>query len=381
MSQPDPASPPVTRLPGSLTLVLPAFNEEANIDAVVQDSLATLPAFADAYEIIVVDDGSRDRTGEIVAGLAAGNDRIRLVSHERNRGYGAALISGFEASTGDFVMFMDADRQFNIRDLRLLVPFAGEYDIVAGFRMERSDPLHRRVLAEMFNVSVRMLFGVHLRDIDCAFKLFRGDLLRGLPLTVPGALINTEIQAKARRQGASLQQVGVHHYPRIAGEATGGSPRVILRAVGETLALWWRMRTYRPGCKAAHFPLPPSLRPTGEGEATAGDDRFEGCQPHVTSAITIGMRDDPGLDLDEIVACLDAQYDLRVSASVSSPRLRSQCCRLQSHRQDGTDYFLKIRFGPVQGIRAPRPVGIVGARDPQCACSAANAIGRALVLL
>jgi glycosyltransferase involved in cell wall biosynthesis len=244
--QPDPANPPVTRLPGSLTLVLPAFNEEANIDAVVQDSLATLPTYVDSYEIIVVDDGSRDRTGEIVAGLAAGDDRVRLVSHGRNRGYGAALISGFAASTGEFVMFMDADRQFNIRDLRLLAPFVGEYDIVAGFRMERSDPLHRRVLAEMFNVSVRMLFGVHLRDIDCAFKLFRGDLLRGLPLTAPGALINTEIQAKARRQGASLQQVGVHHYPRIAGEATGGSPRVIVRAVGETLALWWRMRTYRP---------------------------------------------------------------------------------------------------------------------------------------
>jgi glycosyltransferase involved in cell wall biosynthesis len=168
------------------------------------------------------------------------------VSHGRNRGYGAALTSGFGTSTGDFVMFMDADRQFDIRDLRLLVPFAGEYDIVAGFRMERNDPLHRRVLAEIFNVSVRVLFGVHLRDIDCAFKLFRGDLLRGLSLTAPGALINTEIQAKARRQGATLQQVGVHHYPRVAGEPTGGSPRVILRAVGETLALWWRMRTYRP---------------------------------------------------------------------------------------------------------------------------------------
>ena len=246
MSQPAPAPLPVTRLPGSLSLVLPAYNEEANIEAVVRDSLATLPAYAGVYEIIVVDDGSRDRTGEIVARLAAGNDRVRLVSHERNRGYGAALISGFDASTGEFVMFMDADRQFDIRDLRLLVPFASEYDVIAGFRMERSDPLHRRVLAEMFNISVRMLFGVHLRDIDCAFKLFRGDLLRGLPLTAPGALINAEIQAKARRQGARLQQVGVHHYPRIAGEATGGSPRVIFRAVGETLALWWRMQTYRP---------------------------------------------------------------------------------------------------------------------------------------
>jgi glycosyltransferase involved in cell wall biosynthesis len=274
VSQPDPARTPVTRLPGSLSLVLPAFNEEANIDAVVQDSLATLPAFVDRYEIIVVDDGSRDRTGEIVASLAASDDRVRLVSHERNRGYGAALISGFDASTGDFVMFMDADRQFNIRDLRLLVPFAGEYDIVAGFRMERSDPLHRRVFAEMFNVSVRLLFGVHLRDIDCAFKLFRGELLRGLPLTAPGALINTEIQAKARRQGARLQQVGVHHYPRIAGEATGGSLRVILRAAGETLALWWRMRTYRPSetARRPSFRARPTFRFRRAG-SQGGDGR------------------------------------------------------------------------------------------------------------
>jgi glycosyltransferase involved in cell wall biosynthesis len=242
----SPAASSVVRLPGSLSLVLPAFNEEANIDVVVKDALATLPHFTDDFEIIVVDDGSRDRTAEIVSRLAASDQRVRLVQHRRNRGYGAALATGFRATRGDSVMFMDADRQFDIRDLRLLTPFAAEYDIVAGFRMERSDPLHRRIFAELFNVSVRVLFGVHLRDIDCAFKLFRGDLLRGMELTAPGALINTEIQAKARRQKARLQQVGVHHYPRIAGEATGGSPRVILRAMRETLTLWWRMRLYRP---------------------------------------------------------------------------------------------------------------------------------------
>jgi glycosyltransferase involved in cell wall biosynthesis len=236
----------VARIPGSLSLVLPAYNEEENIGHVVRDSLATLPLFTDAFEIIVVDDGSHDETGRIVAELAKSDSRLRLVRHERNRGYGAALTSGFRASTGDFVMFMDADRQFAIGDLRLLAPFAGEYDIVAGFRMERNDPIHRRIFAEAFNVVVRILFGVHLRDIDCAFKLFRGDLLRGMPLSAPGALINTEIQAKARRQGASLQQVGVHHYPRVAGTPTGGSPRVIVRAMGETLLLWWRMRRYRP---------------------------------------------------------------------------------------------------------------------------------------
>jgi glycosyltransferase involved in cell wall biosynthesis len=248
-----------TRIPGSLSLVLPAFNEEGNLEPVVQDALAVLPLHSDRFEIIIVDDGSRDRTAEVAGRLAAADERVRVVRHGRNRGYGAALVSGFEAATGDFVMFMDADRQFDIHDLRLLAPFAGDFDIVAGFRMERSDPLHRRIFAETFNVVVRVLFGVHMRDIDCAFKLFRGDLLRGMNLTTSGALINTEIQAKARRQGARVQQIGVHHYPRVAGEQSGGSPRVIARAMGETIALWWRMRSYRPpaGATAPRRTWPP----------------------------------------------------------------------------------------------------------------------------
>lgn len=225
--------------------MLPAFNEAENIAAVVNRSLERLPAFADDFEIVVIDDGSRDATATIVSHISARESRVRLQRHPRNRGYGAALATGFRAARGDYVMFMDADRQFDIDDLRLLVPFARDFDIVAGFRMERNDPIHRRIFAEMFNVTVRILFGVHLRDIDCAFKVFRGDLLRGMTLTAPGALINTEIQAKARRQGAHVQQVGVHHYPRIAGSPTGGSPRVILRAMGETAALWWRMRGFR----------------------------------------------------------------------------------------------------------------------------------------
>lgn len=234
------------RIPGSLSLVLPAHNEDANIGPVVARALEVLPHFADAFEVIVVDDGSRDGTARITDGLAAADGRVRVVRHPRNRGYGAALGSGFAAATGDWVMFMDGDRQFDIADIRLLAPFVEDYDIVAGFRLERSDPLHRRVFAEIFNVVVRLLFGVHLRDIDCAFKIFRGDLIRSLAPSAPGALINTEIQAKARRQGARLMQVGVHHYPRVAGEASGGSLRVILRAMRETVVLWWAMHAYRP---------------------------------------------------------------------------------------------------------------------------------------
>lgn len=236
----------IVRIPGSLSLVLPAHNEADNIQAVVERALDVLPTYVDRFEIIVVNDGSRDQTGAIIDRLAAAHPEVKAVHHPRNRGYGAALTSGFTAADGDFVMFMDADRQFDIADIGLLAPFVGRFDIVAGFRMERNDPLHRRVFAEIFNVTVRVLFGVHMRDIDCAFKIFRGDLLRSIELTAPGALINTEIQAKARRQGATVEQVGVHHYPRIAGEATGGSFRVIRRAMKETIHLWWRLRSYEP---------------------------------------------------------------------------------------------------------------------------------------
>ena len=234
------------RLPGSLSLVLPAHNEEDNIRLVVEDALRVLPQYTDTFEIIPVNDGSKDGTAKILQQLAAEDDRVRPVSYEVNKGYGGALVSGFDATRYDYVMFMDADRQFDIADIRRLAPFVGEYDIVAGFRMERSDPLIRRVNAEVFNIAVRILFGVHLRDLDCAFKIFRGDQLRSLDLMSNGALINCEMQAKLRRQGATLQQVGVQHYPRVAGSSTGGNIKVILKAMRDILILWNKMREYHP---------------------------------------------------------------------------------------------------------------------------------------
>ena len=236
----------VHRLPGSLSLVLPAHNEEDNIRVVVEQALQVLPHYTDTFEIIPVNDGSTDATATILQQLAAEDDRVRPVSYKTNKGYGGALKSGFETTRYDYVMFMDADRQFDIADLASLAPFVGRYDIVAGFRMERSDPLIRRVNAEVFNIAVRILFGVHLRDLDCAFKIFRGDQLRSLDLISNGALINCEMQAKLRRQGATLQQVGVKHYPRVAGSSTGGNLKVILRAMRDILILWSKMREYHP---------------------------------------------------------------------------------------------------------------------------------------
>lgn len=241
----DPTLPPV-RIPGSLSLILPAHNEVDNIEIVIRRALEVLPRHVDEFEIIPVNDGSKDETGRVIDQLAREDHRVRPVHHRVNRGYGGALKSGFAASRYDYVMFMDSDRQFDVEDIQRLAPFVASHDIVAGFRMERSDPMIRRINAEVFNLAVRVLFGVHLRDLDCAFKIFRGDQLRSLTLTTSGALINAEIQAKLRRQGARLQQVGVPHYPRVAGKPTGGSLKVILKAMVETIQLWIHMHSYQP---------------------------------------------------------------------------------------------------------------------------------------
>jgi glycosyltransferase involved in cell wall biosynthesis len=232
---------------GKLSLVLPAHNEEENLRPVVERALEILPQHCRDWEIIVVNDGSRDRTGEIAAALEQANpNRVRLVTHSRNRGYGAALTSGFDAATGDYLMFMDSDRQFDIADIERLASFVGRYDIVAGYRIKRNDPWYRFAIGYTFNTIVMVLFGIFLRDIDCGFKIFRAGLLKGMELTSPGALINTEIHAKANRQGASLVEVGVNHYPRLVGEQSGASVRVILRAMLEIIKLWWRMQSYTP---------------------------------------------------------------------------------------------------------------------------------------
>jgi glycosyltransferase involved in cell wall biosynthesis len=252
-------------IPGTLSLVLPAYNEAGNIEIVVRRALDVLPQFTTDFEVIVVNDGSRDATAEIINRLAIEDARVKAVHHPVNRGYGDAVKSGFKASTCEYVMFMDADRQFDIADIRLLSPFVPLFDVVAGFRMERSDPIIRRVNAEIFNLAVRILFGVHLRDLDCAFKVFRGDLIRSLELTSSGALINAEIQAKLRRQGATVVQVGVPHYPRVAGTATGGSLKVILRAMRGIVVLWIKMHRYTPPASA------PAPRPYyALGDALAG---------------------------------------------------------------------------------------------------------------
>ncbi len=216
-----------------LSAVFPAFNEELNLEAVVTDALRVLPGITASFEIIVVNDGSRDGTGRVAERLARLSEHVRVVHHPDNRGYGAALKSGIAAARKDLIFFCDSDRQFTLEDLPGLLAWTDRYDIVAGYRRRRQDPAHRRLNARAWNLLVRLLFGLRIRDIDCAFKVFRREIFDRLRIETVGAMVNTEILLRARALGFTLHEVPVRHFPRHFGRQTGARPRVIVKAFYE----------------------------------------------------------------------------------------------------------------------------------------------------
>jgi glycosyltransferase involved in cell wall biosynthesis len=220
------------------------YNEEGNIEHAVSSALAVLAALTDCYEVIVVNDGGRDRTGAIADRLAAANPCVRVVHHPVNRGYGAALRSGLAAARYPLVVLADGDNQFDLNELPVLLRNVANSDIASGYRIARQDPAFRRLYAFTYNQVARLLFSIRVRDVNCGFKVYRRSLVeRLLPqLRSTGALINVEMLARARKLGATVTEVGVHHYPRETGQQTGGNPAVIFRAVREMLELWRELR-------------------------------------------------------------------------------------------------------------------------------------------
>jgi hypothetical protein len=221
-----------------LSVCLPAYNEAANIEDTLDAACAMLPEFLDRFEVVVVDDGSQDDTGAVVTHYSQRDPRVRLVRHEINRGYGAAVSSGLRAARGDLVFFTDADGQFSLLDLPQFLVRLRDHDAVIGYRYRRADPWHRRFNAWSWNRLIRCLLGVRVRDLDCAFKLFRRELVERLHLTSSGAAINAEILVQCFRGGVRLCELPVAHYPRCHGAPTGAAFRVILRAFRELPQLW-----------------------------------------------------------------------------------------------------------------------------------------------
>ncbi len=243
---------PATGEGHSVSFVLPAYNEEENIDKAIADTVAIATRHCSTFEVIVVDDGSSDRTAELVVDNAHRHPQVRLVRHPTNLGYGQALRSGFADARLDYVFYTDADNQFDMDELPLLLAWADQADVVAGFRRARQDPFMRRANAWAWNRLVRALFYVPVRDIDCAFKLYRREPLAAVDVESRGAMIDTEIMVKLARRGSAIVEVGVTHLPRTAGTARGAKPRVILRALREVWRMYPQLVRLDPG--------PPSVR-------------------------------------------------------------------------------------------------------------------------
>ena len=222
----------------AVSFILPAWNEEENIVQAIESTAAAAQRHCTDYEIVVVDDGSTDNTAKLVLALQSVHPTLRLIQHQTNRGYGEALHSGFSAGRLEHVFFTDADNQFDMDELALLLAWADHSDVVAGYREVRQDSRIRLLNAWLWNRLVRVLFYVPVRDIDCAFKLFRRSAIAVVDIESRGAMINTEIMVKLARSGQRIVEVSVTHLPRQAGKPHGASPRVITRAFAELVRMY-----------------------------------------------------------------------------------------------------------------------------------------------
>jgi glycosyltransferase involved in cell wall biosynthesis len=225
----------------SISAVLPAFNEEAIIERTVRHVAGVLGGLSADFEVIVTDDGSRDKTGEILEHLQEHEPdlHLRIVTHAQNRGYGAAVASGFDAARKDLVFLTDGDKQFDVSELSRFLPAMNQQtDLVIGWRRNRADPVMRKLNALGWKTLVNLLFGYTARDVDCAFKLFRRRVWESMTVYARGATFSAEFLIKARRLGFRVKELPVSHLPRMAGSPTGARPEVIMRAFAELFRLW-----------------------------------------------------------------------------------------------------------------------------------------------
>ena len=223
----------------SISVVLPVYNEEDNIRDVVKAAFDFLPSITGNFEIITVDDGSTDKTPQILKALEVSDSRLKIIRHPRNEGYGAALAAGFKKAEKELILMMDADRQFDISELSKFLLYINDYDTIAGFRLKRKDSIYRCLLGRLGSFCINILFGICMKDIKCGFKLFKAKVFKKMFLSVKskGGGINIEIMAFTKTNHLRLKEVGVHHYSRIHGKQTGASLKSVARGILDALRL------------------------------------------------------------------------------------------------------------------------------------------------
>lgn len=229
-----------------LSIFFPFWNEEKNVRNVVEDAIPVARDIAREWEIIVIDDGSSDRTYEIGKELAKEYKNVRVISHSPNRGYGAALREGFVNSKYKYIVFTDGDRQFDFSQVTRFIENIRGADVVIGYRKKRQDNWIRHILMNMLKLWDYIFFRFYFRDIDCGFKMFKREAVDAImPLRSEGAMVTTEILAKAKKKGLKIKEVEVDHFPRKFGDQSGANLPVVIRAVLESFMLWFDIKNKR----------------------------------------------------------------------------------------------------------------------------------------
>ncbi len=233
-----PANPAVA----SVSAFFPCYNDELTIAGMVRDVHDVLATLVDEFDVTVVDDGSSDGSLDVLRALEADLPRLRVVAHEQNRGYGGALLSGFEAASCDWVFYTDGDGQYDAREVALLVEACrADTDVVQGWKIGRGDPWYRKVIGRVYHHSVKVLFALHVRDTDCDFRLIRRELVAKAGLTQTSGTICVEMMRRFEELGATFVEVPVHHFHRPHGRSQFFRIPTIARSARQLLELWWRL--------------------------------------------------------------------------------------------------------------------------------------------
>lgn len=234
----------MNKLIKELSVFFPAYNEEANIKKTIIDARSVLQEIADKWEIIIIDDGSKDKTGKISDDLSKGDRNIKVIHHKPNRGYGGALKSGFYSSKYAWIATVDSDGQFDFSEITKLLEKNKEADVVIGYRIDRKDPVLRKIFGWGWTFLANLLLGINVKDVDCAFKLVDRKVINTIPKleSTRGGMISPELLAKAKKCGFKIAQVGVHHFSREEGSQTGANFKVIFKSFMDLGRLWWQLR-------------------------------------------------------------------------------------------------------------------------------------------
>jgi glycosyltransferase involved in cell wall biosynthesis len=249
-----------TQTLSSISAFFPALNDERTIGRMVTEAFGVLSTLTDDHEVLVVNDGSTDGTAAVLEALARAEPRLRVIHHPANRGYGAALVSGFCHASKDLIFYTDGDGQYDVQDLRRLVPLlTSDVDVVNGYKRRRADRGHRVILGEIYRRLARRLFRLPIRDVDCDFRLVRRKAIQRIELVSASGVVCTEMIYKLHRAGCRFAEAEVPHYPRRYGHSQFFTVRRVTRTAVDFLLLWAKLRL-RPAPRTVTLPTPPPAR-------------------------------------------------------------------------------------------------------------------------